>query len=74
MHKGLKALRACERTSTGQQKTAGESIHSGKLFTPEAEKENSAVNCASFEPATTANDEGPFKAESVPRESLKTFQ
>ena len=39
-HKNLKALHAYERTSTEQQKTAGESIHSGKLFNPETEKEN----------------------------------
>ena len=31
-HKSLKALHAYERTSTEQQKTAGESIYSGKFF------------------------------------------
>ena len=54
-HKSLKALRAYERTSTEQQKTAGESIHSGNLFNPETEKENcenssAIVKFASFEP------------------------
>ena len=54
-HKSLKALRAYERTFTEQQKTAGESIHSGKLFMPETEKENcdnssAMVKFASFEP------------------------
>ena len=48
------------------------------FFSPDAEKENSVsaavVKCASFEPATTANEEGTFKAGSVPRESVKTLQ
>ena len=71
-YNSLKALRAYERTSTEQQKTAGESIHSGKLFIHEADKENSSavVECAS-EPAATA---GTFKAGTVSRESLKTLQ
>ena len=75
-HESLKALRAYERTSTEQQKTAGESIHSGKLFTPVTEKENcenfSMIKCASFEPdSATANEDKPGP---VSRESLKTLQ
>ena len=75
-HKSLKALRAYERTSTEQQKTAGESIHSGKLFTPATEKKNyensSVIVCASFEPeSATANED---KSGLVSRESLKTLQ
>ena len=63
-HKSLKALRAYERTSTEQQKTAGEIINSGKLFTPETEKENcenssGMIKFASFEPeSATAIKEG----------------
>ena len=78
-HKSLKALRAYERTSTEQQKTAGESIHSGKLFTPETEKENcdnssAMVKFASFKPeSATPNKEGTFKPGPVSRESLKTL-
>ena len=78
-HNSLKALRAYERTSTEQQKNAGESIHSGKPFIPEANKENfdnssAVVKCASLEPSSTADNVGTFKAGSVSKESLKTLQ
>ena len=78
-HKSLKALRAYERTSIEQQKSAGESIQSGKPFIPEANEENfdnssAVVKCASLEPSSAADSVESFKAGSVSKESLNTLQ
>ena len=42
-HRSLKALRAYERTSTAQQKSAGQSIHCGKAF-DDVGKENYPIS------------------------------